>query len=77
MLGTSPKRQEVVQAPGEFVTAVRIDCLEETAGDPEIHGKDVEVLGEDGPADRSEDGTCAKNHDFDWRSVLGGETEWS
>lgn len=43
MLGSSPERQEVVQAPGEVVPAVRIDGLEETGGDPQVHGHDVQV----------------------------------
>lgn len=77
MLGTSPEREEVVQAPGELVSAVRIDSLKETAGDPEVHGKDVEVLREHGPEDRNEDGACAEDHGFNWRCVLGGKTEWS
>lgn len=75
MLGTSPERKEMVQTPWEIVTAVRIDSLEETAGNPEIHGQDVEVLSAQSPDNRDDDGTGTENHGFDRGRVFGGESE--
>lgn len=43
MLSTSPEGKEMVQRPREIVAAVRIDSLEKTSSDPEIHGQDVKV----------------------------------
>lgn len=38
VIGARPERQEVVEAPRELISRMRIDCLEETKHDPEIHG---------------------------------------
>ena len=75
MIGSSPERQEMVQAPRELVAAVRIDGLEETEDDPEVHGQDVEVLGEGAPEDRGADGSESEDHDFDRGGVFGCHAE--
>jgi hypothetical protein len=46
MLGAGPEGQEMVQTPRELVAAVGINGLEETQNDPDIHGQDVEILGQ-------------------------------
>lgn len=75
MLRASPERKDVVQAPGELVTTVRINGLEQTEGDPAVHGQDVEVLGDGAPEDGASDATKTEDHDFNGRSVLSGQTE--
>lgn len=75
MLSTRPERQEVVQRPRELVAGVRIDSLEETADDPEVHSQDVQIASDGTPYDRAEDRAGAEDHDFDGRGVLGGQTE--
>lgn len=75
MLSASPDGEEVVQGPWEVVSGVRIDGLEETEDDPEVHGDDVQVARDGAPRDGAEDGAGAENHDFDWRGVFGGEPE--
>lgn len=64
MLSASPERQEVVQAPGELVAAMRIDGLEQAEHNPSVHGKDVQVLGDGAPDDRNSDSPESKDHDF-------------
>ena len=58
VLSTSPEGKEVMQAPGEFVTAVRIDGLEHAKDDPGVHCKDVEILGDGAPENWTSD--CAE-----------------
>jgi hypothetical protein len=77
VLGASPERKEVVQAPRELVAAVRINGLEYTDGDPGVHGENVEVLGDGTPEDGAADGSEAQDHDFNGRGVLGGDAEGS
>lgn len=61
----SPEWEEVVEAPGEFVTAVGIDGLEEAQHDPNVHGEDVQVTSEGTPKNRAANGSESENHDFD------------
>jgi hypothetical protein len=75
VFSTSPEWEEVMQAPGEFVTTVSVDSLEKTEGDPDVHSQDVEILCEQSPDDRDHDGSSAENHSFNRRSVFSGETE--
>jgi len=49
VVSTSPDWQEVVERPGELITRVRVDGLEHTQRDPDVHGEDVEVLGDGAP----------------------------
>jgi len=77
MLSTGPERQEVVQAPREFVATVCIDGLKQTAGDPEVHGQDVKVLGAEGPDNWDYDCACAEDHGLNRRGVFSGKTKRS
>jgi hypothetical protein len=61
VLSAGPERKDVVQTPGEFVAAVRIDGLEQTENDPEVHGQNVQILGDCAPENRRTD--CAKTED--------------
>lgn len=77
VLSAGPEGKEVVQAPGEFVTTVCIDSLEEAEHDPQVHGQNMQITRnstpQNGRADRSE----TKNHDLNGRSVLSGKSEGS
>lgn len=75
VLGAGPEGEEVVQTPGELVTAVGIDGLEQAEHDPDVHGEDVQVTGDGAPENGRADSAKTKDHDFDGRGVLGGETE--
>jgi len=77
MFSTGPERKEMVQAPREFITTVGIDSLKEAADDPEIHCQDVELASNQNPKNRSTNSAKTENHDFNWRRVFGGQSEWS
>lgn len=65
VVSASPDGEEVVERPGEFVSGVRVDGLEETQHDPGVHGQDVQVLGDSAPENGAADGAKAEDHDFD------------
>lgn len=75
MLGTSPERQDVSQAPGEIVATVGIDSLEETANNPHVHGEEVQIPSQGNPEDRRADSSESEEHDFEGRGVLSSQTE--
>ena len=75
MVGAGPERQEMVQAPWELVAAVRIDGLEQTAHDPDVHGQDVQLAGTQNPQDRDTDCSGTEEHDFDWGSIFSSQTK--
>lgn len=45
VLSSTPKREDVVQAPREIVTGMSIDSLMQTQANPDIDGDDMQVLG--------------------------------
>ena len=49
VVSTGPEREEVVERPGELVAGVRVDGLEDTKNNPDVHGQDVKVLGDGAP----------------------------
>ena len=75
VIRAGPEGQEVVQAPRELVATVRIDSLEQTGDDPQVHGQDVQMSGYQDPQDGNANSARAEKHDFDRRRVLGGQTE--
>jgi len=75
VISAGPEWHEVVQAPREFVTAVRIDSLEEASNDPDVHSQDVQIAGEQNPQDWDTYRTRTEEHYFDWGSVFSSETE--
>lgn len=70
-----PKGEEVMEAPGKVVAAVRVDGLEEPEDDEDVHREDVKVARQGGPENRSAQRTDAEDQRFDGRRVLGCETE--
>jgi hypothetical protein len=77
VLSTGPEGQEMVQTPGELVAAVRIDGLEQAKHDPNVHGENVQVLGDGAPDDRNANGSESKNHDLNRRGIFSSQAEWS
>ena len=43
VLSASPERKEVVERPGELVTRMCVDGLEQAEDNPDVHGQDVKV----------------------------------
>lgn len=65
VFGTGPEREEVVQAPWEFITRVGIDSLEKTHSNPNIDSENVQVMEDHAPEDGRADGSDAKEENFD------------
>lgn len=55
---------------------MRINSLKQTKSDPKVHSEDVKIPSDSAPNNWACNGTGSKNHDFDWRGVLGSEAEW-
>lgn len=76
MIGTGPEGEEMMQAPRELVAGVGVDGLEQAEDDPDVHGDDMQFLGDgaedDGDSDRSE----SEDHGFQRRCILCCQTEW-
>lgn len=75
MVRARPKRQEMMQTPRELVPAVRVDCLEKSAHNPDVHRQDMQIACDGAPKDRGADGAETEDHDFDGGGVLGGHAE--
>ena len=54
-----------------------INGLEETEGDPDVDGEDVQVVAEHAVEDGTEDRAGSEDEDLGRVGVLGGKTEWS
>ena len=61
----------MMQTPGKFVAAMRVDRLKQPAHDPYIHCQNMQITSDGAPQDRSSDCAETKNHDFDWGGVFG------
>lgn len=59
MISACPEWDDVLQRPGEVITTVSIDGLEEAEGDPDVHCEDVEVSGDGAVEDGTDDSSCA------------------
>lgn len=75
VIGSGPEREPVSERPGEVVSRVSVDSLEQSEGDPNVHGEDVQVVSEETVEERSRDGSLSENQDLQWMSVLGSETD--
>lgn len=75
VVSTGPEREEVVERPGELVAGVRVDGLEDTKNDPDVHGQDVKVLGDGAPQNGAADRAETEDHDFNRRRVFCCHTE--
>lgn len=52
-----------------------VNSLEETKGDPDVDGEDMQVTAEHAVEDGSQDGAGAEDEDFRRMRILGSETE--
>jgi len=76
VISTGPEGKDVLERPREIVSAVSIDCLEETEDDPDVHGENVEVSGAENVENRTGDRSSTEDEDFSRMGVLGSKTEW-
>lgn len=77
VIGARPERQEVSQRPGEVVSGVGVDGLEQSESDPDVHRQDVQVLSEETVQEGTGDGSLGEDEDLKRVGVLGGETDGS
>lgn len=76
MLSTCPERKEVMKTPRKFVAGMCVDGLEQTQGDPEVDGEDVEIVEEHAPKERGADSSNTQQQNLNRRCVFGGKAEW-
>ena len=57
------------------ITAVRIDGLEETEGDPDVHGEDVQVTAECAVEEGTRECASSEDEDLSGMRVLSSKTE--
>lgn len=77
VLGSRPKGEEVMQTPREFVAAMRINGLEESEDDPQIHCQNVQIFGDSAVEDRRTNSAETENHNLDWRGIFSSHAERS
>lgn len=70
VFGAGPERQEVMQAPREFIPGVRVYRLEHTERNPNVHCQDVQIFGDAAPQDRSSHRPKTQYHDLQGRGIL-------
>lgn len=75
MVGTRPEGQEVPQAPGEVVAAVRVNGLAQAQDDPEVHGDEMQVARQAHPGDGRAHDADAEEESLDRGGVLGRQAE--
>lgn len=56
---------------------MRVDSLEQPERDPNVHGENVQVLGDVAVQERSANGASSQNQNLGGMSVLGGQTKGS
>jgi len=77
VVSTSPERKEMAERPGEIITRMGIDSLEQPQRDPNIHRQDVKIVGQVAVKERSTDGPSTKCESLDGMSVFSRQTERS
>ena len=66
-----------MQAPGKFIAAMCVDCLEQPAYNPHVHGQNVEIACDSAPQDWRTNGPETQDHNLDRRRVFGSHAKWS
>lgn len=66
VVGAGPEWQEMMQTPGEFVARMGVDRLEQPQDDPDVHGDDMQVLGDGAEDNGDADGAECEDHRFKW-----------
>lgn len=77
MFRARPEGQEMVQRPRELVSGMRINRLEQSEDNPEIHGQDMQITEDGAVEDGDTDSTKTQYEHFDGRCVFGGEAKGS
>lgn len=77
VISTGPEGEDVLERPGEIVSAVSVNGLEETEDDPDVHSKDVKVAGAKDIENRTSDRPSTEDEDFSWMGVLSSKSEGS
>ena len=77
VISTGPEGKDMLERPGEIVSAVSIDGLEETKDDPDVHSEDVEVASAKDVENRTSDRPSTEDEDFSWMGVLSSKAEGS
>jgi hypothetical protein len=72
VVGSGPEWQPVTKRPGEIVARVGVDGLEQTEGDPEVDGENVEILAEETVEEWSTQSTLSEDQDFERVGVFSG-----
>ena len=75
VVGSGPEGKEVVQTPRELIAGVSIDGLKQTENDPDIHGDNVQILGNGTEHNGNADASESKNHGFQGRCIFGSQAE--
>ena len=75
VISTGPEWKDVLERPGEVVSAVSIDSLEEAKNDPDVHGEDVEIASAKDVENRTSDRPSTEDEDFSRMSVLSSKAE--
>lgn len=66
----------MVKRPGELVSRMRIDGLEQAKDDPNVHRQDMQIFCDCTPDDWTDDRTEAEEQHFDRACVFCSKTEW-
>jgi len=61
-----PERQEMMQRPREFVARMRVNGLEQSSDNPQVHGNNMEILGEGAERNWNADTAKRKDHGLQW-----------
>ena len=64
VFGASPEWQEMVKRPGEFITGVGVNCLEQPQHNPDVHRKDMKISSHSTPHNRDTDCSKTQHHNF-------------
>ena len=76
VVGAGPEGEDVLERPGEVVARVGVDGLEEAEGDPDVHGRDVEIAaGVDRPQDRAQERAERENERLERVGVFRRQAE--
>lgn len=77
VIGTSPNGQKVVQRHGELVSRVGINSLEQSEGNPQRNGEQMQITGEHHPSNGDTDSTHSQKSNLNRMSVLGSKSKGS
>ena len=77
VISATPERNELVKTPRKIVPRVRINSLEQSKGNPDVHGYKVQVVSNGNERKWTSNGTHSENKHFKGVGIFSGDTEWS